>query len=102
MASSDGELGTVDKTTTCCFQGFAAASLMPGPEGTAQCTGCGCDRDYVDEIVAKLKKRQEMRGDRAKVRLAETTLDSLQELHKKVDIIMAHMDLPVQQATMDR
>lgn len=52
-------------------------------------------------LVAKLKKRQEMRGDRAKVRLAEATMTSLQELHRKLDIIMANMDLP-EQAKMDR
>ena len=52
-------------------------------------------------LVAELKKRQEMRGDRAKVRLAETTLTSLQELHRKLDIIMANMNLP-EQAQMER
>jgi len=97
-----GELGTVDKMNACCFHGFAAASLMPGPEGTMQqCTGCGCEQGKVDMIVAKLKKRQEMRGDRAKVRMAESTLASLEELHRKVDIIMANMNLP-EQAKMDR
>jgi hypothetical protein len=99
-----GELGTVDSNTVCCFYGFAAASLMTGPEGQSyQCTGCGCEKEKVDMLVAELKKRQEMRGDRAKVRLAETTLTSLKELHQKVDMIMNHLQLEVPaSAQMDR
>jgi len=87
-----GELGTVDSAALCCFYGFGAASLMP--EGQQmQCTGCGCEKAKVDGLVAELKKRQEMRGDRAKVRLAETTVTSLQELHEKVDMIMDHLEI---------
>ena len=87
-----GEIGSVDSTFTCCFYGFGAASLMP--EGVqSQCTGLGCERDKVDQIVAELKKRQEMRGDRAKVRLAETTVTSLKELHQKIDMIMDHLEI---------
>lgn len=99
-----GELGTVDSNTICCFYGFGAASLMPGPEGeNYQCTGCGCEQSKVDALVAELKKRQEMRGDRAKVRLAETTLSSLQELHQKVDTMMEFMNVPFPaSATMER
>ena len=68
----------------------------------AQCTGCGCQVDFVNEIVDKLKRRQEMRGDRAKVRLAETTLQSLEDLHRKMDIILQNMNLPEQAKMMDR
>ncbi|KAG7349373.1 hypothetical protein IV203_011970 [Nitzschia inconspicua] len=88
-----GELGTVDSETCCCFYGFRAGSLMPNPESGAQCTGCGCQQEKVDAIVAELKKRQAMRGDRAKVRLAETTVNSLNELHAKVDLIMQHLQI---------
>lgn len=34
-----------------------------------------------------------MRGDRAKVRLAETTVASLKELHAKVDAILEHLNI---------
>jgi hypothetical protein len=34
-----------------------------------------------------------MRGDRAKVRLAETTVASLNELHAKVDGILDHLKI---------
>lgn len=54
-----------------------------GEEG-GQCTGCGCEKEKVDGIVAELKKRQAFRGDRAKVRMAESTLSSIQELNSKV------------------
>ena len=76
---------------------------MPNPEQGAQCIGCGCDQAKVDEIVAELKKRQQMRGDRAKVRLAETTVASLNELHAKVDAIMEHLKIePTAAETMQR
>lgn len=87
-----GEIGSVDSDFTCCFYGFGAASLMPAGQAT-QCTGLGCEQDKVNSLVAELKKRQEMRGDRAKVRLAETTVESLNELHQKMDMVMDHLQL---------
>lgn len=87
-----GELGTVDADKCCCFYGFGAASLMGAEEGM-QCIGCGCEIDMTDQIVEELKKRQGLRGDRAKVRMAESTIASLSLLHKKVDAIMASMEL---------
>lgn len=87
-----GELGTVDASTTCCFYGFGAASLMPQGQ-PVQCTGCGCEKQKVDALVLELKRRQEMRGDRAKIRLQETTVDSLKLLHQKVDLILERMEL---------
>ena len=86
-----GELGTVDSVDCCCFVGFAAGSLMNDDD--VKCTGCGCDRVKVDALVAELKKRQELRGDRAKVRMGESTLASLDMLHKKMDAIMAKMEV---------
>lgn len=100
-----GELGTVDSEVCCCFYGFAAASLMPsnGDSSGTQCIGCGCDHVSVDRIVAELKKRQQMRGDRAKVRMAETTVKSLKSLHQKVDMIMDHLNLePPAASEMER
>lgn len=97
-----GELGTVDADKCCCFYGFSAASLMP-EEGAMQCIGCGCEMDKTDMIVEELKKRQGLRGDRAKVRMAESTIASLNLLHKKVDAIMASMELaPIAADEMER
>lgn len=86
-----GEMGTVDSQNFCCFIGFAASSLMA--DGQAQCTGCGCEEEKVSGIVDELKKRQQFRGDRAKVRMAEATLSSLQDLTSKVDLILDHLNL---------
>lgn len=85
-----GELGTVDKSTCACFVGFIATSLT-GDEMI--CTGLGCDDAAVTEIVSDLKERQGMRGDRAKTRMGESTLKSLDSLHKKVDMIMDSMKI---------
>ncbi|KAL7537919.1 hypothetical protein ACHAXR_008158 [Thalassiosira sp. AJA248-18] len=87
-----GEMGTVDAVNTCCFVGFAASSLMP-PDKGSQCTGCGCEGERVNDIVTELKRRQAFRGDRAKVRMAEATIQQLGELNKKVDLIMEHLKL---------
>ena len=76
---------------------------MPHAEQPAQYPGCGCEYDKVDTVVAELKKRQQMRGDRAKVRMAETTVKSLKDLHEKVDLIMDHLQLKSPSAEkMDR
>jgi len=96
-----GELGTVDSNQCCCLYGFAAASLMP-TENSFQCIGYGCGKDEVDGIVAELKKRQAMRGDRAKTRMAESTIASLSLLHKKMDAIMANLELPPVSPEMER
>eukprot|EP00535_Pseudo-nitzschia_heimii_P003956 CAMPEP_0197180220 /NCGR_PEP_ID=MMETSP1423-20130617/4899_1 /TAXON_ID=476441 /ORGANISM="Pseudo-nitzschia heimii, Strain UNC1101" /LENGTH=156 /DNA_ID=CAMNT_0042630255 /DNA_START=30 /DNA_END=500 /DNA_ORIENTATION=- len=96
-----GELGTVDSNQCFCFYGFRAASIMPA-EDQYQCIGFGCQKDKVDQIVAELKKRQGLRGDRAKTRMAESTLSSLSLLHKKVDAIMESLELPPMTAEMER
>ena len=62
-------------------------------EGEGQGIGCGCEQAKVDAIVAELKKRQEMRGDRAKVRMGEATIASLKLLHKKMDLIMEKLEI---------
>ena len=93
-----GELGTVDTVDVCCFKGFSAGSLMP-TEGQSQCTGCGCEGDKVNDIVTELKKRQAFRGDRAKTRMAEATIKSLNELNTKVDMIMEHLSLKIPEKT---
>jgi len=101
-----GELGTVDSSLICCcFYGFGAASLMTRSDGGGeqmQCTGCGCEKERVDKLVEELKKRQQMRGDRAKVRLAESTVKSLERLHEKVDLILDHLQIEPPSDEMQR
>ena len=82
-----GEMGTVDASNCFCFVGFAVNSLME--EGSMKCTGCGCESDKVNDIVTELKKRQAFRGDRAKVRMQEATLASLDQLNTKVRSIVS-------------
>mmetsp|Transcript_3151 Transcript_3151/g.3559 ORF Transcript_3151/g.3559 Transcript_3151/m.3559 type:complete len:158 (+) Transcript_3151:63-536(+) len=89
-----GELGTIDSSNCCCFVGFAANSLMEDPNAYKH-IGCGCDGDEIDEIVTELKKRQALRGDRAKTRMAESTVASLKLLHQKVDAVMNKLDMPL-------
>eukprot|EP00986_Skeletonema_menzelii_P011506 scaffold5931_cov122-Skeletonema_menzelii.AAC.3 len=88
-----GEMGTVDASNCLCFVGFAVSSLME--DGDSKCTGCGCETDKVNGIVKELKRRQAFRGDRAKVRMGEATLESLEQLNTKVDMIMKHLELEV-------
>ncbi len=95
-----GELGTVDAGQCCCCYGFGAASLMS--EEQLKCIGCGCDREKVDALVEELKKRQGLRGDRAKVRMAESTLASLTLMHKKLDALMEKMEVPPVTDEMER
>ncbi|CAK9113412.1 Hypothetical protein (Fragment) [Durusdinium trenchii] len=88
-----GELGSVETQKVCgIFFGWSANSLMKNPEDV-QCIGLGCDKGAVDTIVNELKERQKYRGDRAKVRMAESTLNSLRDLHQKVDRIMDHLGI---------
>lgn len=89
-----GELGTVDSEQRLCFHSFKAASLMPSQDSSGQCIGCGCNQGAVQDIVHELKKRQALRGDRAKTRMAESTVASLALLHQKIDTVMAHLNLP--------
>ena len=96
-----GELGTVDSSQWLCFYGFRAASLMEDPDDM-KCIGFGCERASVDKIVAELKLRQGGRGDRAKVRMAETTLAQLDLLHKKVDALMEKMEVQPVAEEMER
>lgn len=84
-----GEMGTVDASNCLCFVGFAVSSLME--DGDSKCTGCGCETDKVNGIVKELKRRQAFRGDRAKVRMGEATLESLEQLNTKVrSIVLRH------------
>lgn len=75
-------MGAVESVNACCFSGFKTDSLMAPDE--VKHIGCGCEADKVNDIVTELKRRQAFRGDRAKVRMAEATLESLAELNKKV------------------
>lgn len=81
-----GEMGAVDASNCLCFVGFAVNSLMEDDD--LKCTGCGCESDKVNDIVTELKRRQAFRGDRAKVRMGEATLASLEQLNTKVRSIV--------------
>ena len=94
-----GELGTVDKSTCLCFVTWVASSLT-GNEDGGRCIGFGCNKAEVEAVVDDLKERQGMRGDRAKTRMGETTIASLNLLHSKVDKVMEK--LGIENEAMDR
>jgi hypothetical protein len=71
-------------------------------EEDSKCIGCGCNGEQVDEIVAELKRRQALRGDRAKTRMAESNVASLKLLHQKVDALMEKLELPPVSSEMQR
>lgn len=64
-----GELGTVKTTECLSFYGFSVESLVIFQQDV-QCTGCGCEKEKVDAIMAELKKRQALRGDQAETPVA--------------------------------
>ena len=95
-----GQLGSVDKMTSCgCCIGVDS-QLTPGPEENIA-PGCGCETALVEEIVAELKARMKARGDTGNIKRAEQTIDmvaklqgDMSDLTAKVDLILAHLSIP--------
>ena len=94
-----GQLGSVDKMTSCgCLIGVQS-NLTSAAEGISP--GCGCETAVVEEIVAELKARMKARGDTGNIKRAEQTIDlvsqvqvSVTALTAKIDLIMAHLNIP--------
>lgn len=64
------------------------------------CIGCGCNNNKVDEIVFELKERIRGRGDTAQIKRQEDTLKRLDDVESKLDLIIAHMKIPVSSELM--
>uniref|UniRef100_A0A7S2LLC8 Uncharacterized protein n=1 Tax=Leptocylindrus danicus TaxID=163516 RepID=A0A7S2LLC8_9STRA len=81
-----GELGSVDKSSICCFQALHSnfGPIMPG---------CGCDGEKVDFAVAELKKRMKARGDTGQIKRTEELLKKFNALDAKLDLIMDHLKI---------
>mmetsp|Transcript_27047 Transcript_27047/g.89970 ORF Transcript_27047/g.89970 Transcript_27047/m.89970 type:complete len:166 (+) Transcript_27047:69-566(+) len=96
-----GELGSVDKSSTCgCCVGVSSGLGAMQP-------GCNCEEELVAEIVEELKKRMKTRGDTGQIQRAEQQLTEIMKvqsdmaaLNSKVDAILAHLEIsaPVPQA----
>ena len=55
--------------------------------------GCGCNSELVEQVVEDLKARQAGRGDPGQIQRQEATLESIRELHRKLDLIMDHLQI---------
>ncbi len=68
------------------------------------CPGCGCSTELVDDVVEDLKKRQRGRGDTAQIKRAEQTIERLEVLEGKIDLILNHLSIetPTTQTMGDR
>uniref|UniRef100_A0A7S4B582 Uncharacterized protein n=1 Tax=Chrysotila carterae TaxID=13221 RepID=A0A7S4B582_CHRCT len=85
-----GELGSVDKATSCgCC---AAVSSNLGPISP----GFGCEAELVDEIVEELKKRMKTRGDTGQIQRAEQQLHEIAILKGEVANVNAKLDAVLQ------
>ncbi|GKY96153.1 hypothetical protein MPSEU_000575300 [Mayamaea pseudoterrestris] len=82
------ELGSVDRGNCLCCVSVESALGAISP-------GCGCDERRVDEIVLELKHRMRQRGDAAQVRMAEATLDRLEQVDAKLDAILERLAIHV-------
>jgi hypothetical protein len=72
-----GELGSVEKSTCCCFVSLDSAFGPISP-------GCGCNRGAVDEMCTVLKERMRTRGDTGQIKRTEQTLKRLEEVDAKL------------------
>jgi hypothetical protein len=72
-----GELGSVNRSTCCCFISLDSAFGPISP-------GCGCDKTAVDDMVTVLKDRVRVRGDTAQIQRTEQTLERLTEVDEKL------------------
>jgi len=81
-----GELGSVDRSTCCCFVAAESGlgSISPG---------CGCETEQVDDIVQELKLRMRGRGDTAQIQRAEEQISRLDDIDAKLDLIMKHLKI---------
>jgi len=86
-----GELGSVDKSNCLCCVGVSSGLTKDMP----LMVGCGCDEPKVEEIVAELKARMKQRGDTAQIGKLEQTLEQVQLLGKKVDLILQHHNIAI-------
>jgi len=89
-----GELGSVDKNTSCgCCTAVASNLTAGGEDGNKGISPkCGCDESTVADIVAELKARMKARGDTGNIQRAEQQIEMLVKLQTDVDEIKAKLD----------
>jgi hypothetical protein len=92
-----GELGSVDRFTSCgCFHSFSTdlSPATPGGGGGIS-PGCGCEGGLVEEIVTELKIRMKSRGDTGTIIRAEQTLVAVNDMRKEIDVLREQLDAVV-------
>mmetsp|Transcript_33378 Transcript_33378/g.73602 ORF Transcript_33378/g.73602 Transcript_33378/m.73602 type:complete len:161 (-) Transcript_33378:282-764(-) len=82
-----GELGSVAKSNCCCCVSVHSSFGEISP-------GCGCQEEKCTDLVEELKARQRTRGDTAQIQRVEQTLERLDHIEAKVDLLLNHMNIP--------
>ena len=90
-----GELGSVDKNTSC---GCCSQTML---KDVPIVPGLGCESGLVEEIVAELKARMKERGDTGNIQRAEMQIDmitsmqgEMKDLQGKLDLVIKHLGIP--------
>ena len=76
--------------------------IVPGAQGVPKCCQCDVHEDglqyepWVDAMVAALNERKVSRGNIGQMKKAEQQEARIEELHKKMDAIMKHLNISYQ------
>ena len=88
---------------------WLAVEIKPGFQGVNTCCTCIPREDglqyepLVDQLVEILNTRKVARGNIGQMKAAETAASRMEELHAKMDAIIAHLGIkPPIPATMSR
>lgn len=88
------ELGAVEKSWCCCFVCIDSSigTIIPG---------WGCNSEVADAIAEELNSRVSARGGATQLERSEETLQRIQAMASKLDIIMVHLANAPQPVSMD-
>ena len=91
---------------------WLAVDIKPGFQGSPGCCECGVKKEdglkyepLVDQLVEILNARKVARGNIGQMQAAETAAERMEELHAKMDAIIAHLGInytPPVPVTMSR
>ena len=95
------QLGNVEESSDCCGTHFVKTDGLGGPDGQGQGlapgTACGGNKGLVAELVSELQARKIGRGNVAQVQEAAIMKKEVAFLHQKMDLILAHLQIPAPQ-----
>ena len=90
------QLGQVESENSCICCYGVKTDLTASAEGPGALTrGCGCDQEWVTEVVNELQARKVGRGNIAQIKAQEVLAQRVDHLHTKLDVILAHLNLEV-------